>query len=131
VRQQVVYTDGGEPSREEWFVAGTETAKLVAIEVAAGRARISSPVNGAIYAIDPDIPRERQRIVIAADGAQQGTWVQFDDGRRVRADAPHLWLPQPGFRRAVLLDAKGNEIDQVKFEVRGLRPGVKKSNGQD
>jgi penicillin-binding protein 1C len=126
VRQQVVYTDGGEPAREEWFVAGTETAKLVAIEVAAGRARISSPVNGAIYAIDPDIPRERQRIVVAADGAQQGTWVQFDDGRRVRADAPHLWLPQPGIRKAVLLDAKGNEIDRVKFEVRGLRPGVAK-----
>jgi penicillin-binding protein 1C len=122
VRRQVTYAGGGEPSRDEWFLAGTETAKLVAVEAAAARPRISSPVNGAIYAIDPDIPRERQRITFTAEGAPPGTWLRLDDGRRVRADAPHLWLPQPGVRRAVLMDAKGKEIDRVRFEVRGLRP---------
>ena len=121
VKQHVTYASGGEAPRDEWFLAGTEAARMVEVEAAAARARISSPVNGAIYAIDPDIPRERQRITVAVDGAQPGTWLKLDDGRRVRADAPHLWLPQTGRRGAVLVDAKGNEIDRVRFEVRGLR----------
>jgi penicillin-binding protein 1C len=46
-----------EPERDEWFLAGTETARIVPVLAAAGRPRIDSPANGAIYAIDPDIPR--------------------------------------------------------------------------
>jgi len=124
VRQRIAYADGAEPARDEWFLAGTETAKLVPVDVVTDGARISSPSNGAIYAIDPDIPRERQRITLVAQGARPGTWLRFDDGRRVRADAPYLWLPQPGRRQVALLDSRGNEIDRVRFEVRGLRPAA-------
>ncbi|HET9403909.1 MAG TPA: penicillin-binding protein 1C, partial [Burkholderiales bacterium] len=126
VRQRISYADGTEPAREEWFLAGTEAAKLVPVDGVAGRARISSPPDGAIFAIDPDIPRERQRIALAAHGARPGTWLRLDDGRRVRADAPYLWLPQPGRRQVALLDTKGKEIDRVRFEVRGLRPAAKR-----
>ena len=63
LRQRVAYAGALEPEREEWFLAGTETSKIVPIEPRAGRARIDSPANGAVYAIDPDIPGERQRFV--------------------------------------------------------------------
>jgi penicillin-binding protein 1C len=121
VHQRVFYEGGIEPEREEWFLAGTEANRLVAVTAVAGRPRIESPSNGAVYAIDPDIPRERQRIKLTARATQQGAWFVLDDGRRARADAPLLWLPQPGVREAALLDAAGNELDRVRFEVRGLR----------
>jgi penicillin-binding protein 1C len=121
VRRHVTFEGNLETGREEWFLAGTETERIVAIPAVAGRPRIESPANGAIYAIDPDIPRERQRITLSARGARQGASFLLDDGRRVSADAPFLWLPQPGARQIALVDADGNEVDRVRFEVRGLR----------
>ena len=128
VRQRVVYADGSEPAREEWFVAGTETATVTPVGSMAGRPRIESPANGAIYAVDPDIPRDRQRLTLraraAARTAARGHWFEFDDGTRLRADAPQLWPPTPGRHEMALVDAQGTEIDRVRFEVRGLRrPG--------
>ena len=121
VRQRVSYEGGIEPERDEWFLAGTETATDRPGDTPLPAApRIESPANGAIYAIDPDIPRERQRITLTARGAQQDAWFVLDDGRRARADAPFLWLPQPGRREVALLDAAGKELDRVRFEVRGL-----------
>jgi len=82
----------------------------------------------AIYAVDPDIPRDRQRLTLraraAARTAARGHWFEFDDGTRLRADAPQLWPPTPGRHEMALVDAQGTEIDRVRFEVRGLRrPG--------
>jgi penicillin-binding protein 1C len=123
VRQRIAYAGGMEGEREEWFLAGTESAKIIPVEAVAGRARIESPARGAIYAIDPDIPRERQRLTLTAHGAPRGALFVLDDGRRVPADSPFLWLPQPGTRRIALIDAAGKELDRVQFEVRGLRQG--------
>jgi len=123
VRQRVTYADGSEPARDEWFVAGTESALLTAVDAPAGRPHIASPANGAIYAIDPDIPDKRQRIALTARGALPGALFVLDDGRRVPADVPFLWPPQPGRRQVVLVDAAGNPLDRVRFEVRGLRTG--------
>ncbi|KFB68808.1 MAG: Membrane carboxypeptidase/penicillin-binding protein PbpC [Candidatus Accumulibacter vicinus] len=89
------------------------------------RPRIESPANGAIYAVDPDIPRDRQRLTLmaraAARTAVRGHWFELDDGTRLRADALQLWPPTPGRHEVVLVDAKGTELDRVRFEVRGLR----------
>jgi len=122
VRQHVVYAGGLEPARDEWFLAGTETAKVTPVEVAAESSRIVSPPAGAIFAIDPDIPHDRQRIALTARGVNRKTRFVLDDGRRVRADAPFLWLPPPGRRRVELVDGAGKKMDSVEFEVRGLRP---------
>jgi penicillin-binding protein 1C len=119
VRQRVAYAGGIEPAREEWFLAGTEIAKVTPVGPVAGRPRIDSPANGAIFAIDPDIPRERQRVALSARGGGADTWFVLDDGRRARADAPFLWLPPPGRRQVMLVDGRGNELDRVRFDVRG------------
>jgi penicillin-binding protein 1C len=131
VRQRVSYAGELEPSRDEWFLAGTETPKLVPVRTLPERPRIESPVDGAVYAIDPDIPRERQRLALTARGAGPGARFVLDDGKRVRADAPFLWLPQPGSRRIVLVDGAGNELARVRFEVRGLRPGYRANVRRD
>ena len=35
------------------------------------------------------------------------------------ADQPVLWAPQPGRHDLVLVDAGGEELDRIRFEVRG------------
>jgi penicillin-binding protein 1C len=122
VRQRVTYRGSIEPARDEWFVAGTETGRIAPIEAHAVKPRIETPSNGAIYAIDPDIPRDRQRLTVTARGAPKGATLVLGEGRQVRADRPTLWLPAPGRREVVLRAADGKELDRVNFEVRGLRP---------
>ena len=122
MRQHIAYAGGIEPERDEWFLTGTQTAQITPVDAVAGKPRIASPSNGSVFAIDPDIPQARQRVVLSAQGALLGAQFVLDDGQRVRADAPYLWLPPPGRRQIVLLDAAGRERDRVRFEVRGLRP---------
>jgi penicillin-binding protein 1C len=119
VRKQVTFATGIEPARAEWFIAGTEMARLTPV-VAAARPRIATPAAGAIYALDPDIPRDRQRVALTARGASPGARFLLDDGRRIRADGPYLWLPPPGRRQVALLDSTGREVDRVRFEVRAV-----------
>jgi penicillin-binding protein 1C len=121
-RSRLTYSGGLEPEREEWFISGTERSTVTTLPARSMHARIESPAQGAIYAIDPDIPRGRQRLTVSARGAPKGARLVLEDGRRVRADKPLLWLPQPGKREVVLIGAKGEELDRVRFEVRGLQP---------
>ncbi len=121
VRQRVAYAGKLEPARDEWFLAGTETAMVTPLDPVALAPGFESPVDGAVYAIDPDIPRDRQRIALRARGTGEGARFVLDDGQRVRADLPFLWLPQPGMRRVSLVDAAGTELARVRFEVRGLQ----------
>ncbi len=95
----------------EWFVAGTEP--LTAQATPAGRFGISSPRDGSIVVLDPDIPMAAQQMVF--EGAA-GEW--FLGGRPVGRGSLVRWLPRPGRhvleRRA--LDGQGS--DRVQFEVR-------------
>ena len=81
-----------------------------------------TPPSGAIFAIDPDIPRDRQRITLTARGVNARARFVLDDGKKVRADVPYLWLPPPGRRYVELVDGSGKKMDRIEFEVRGVRP---------
>ena len=120
VRQRVRYAGNVEPERDELFLAGTERAEIVPLPARSLGAKIGSPANGAIYAIDPDIPASRQRLMVTARGAPKNARFVFE-GWHARADRPLMWLPQPGRREVVLQSADGKELDRVQFEVRGLR----------
>jgi penicillin-binding protein 1C len=117
----VHFADGLEPDRDEWFLAGTEIATVTVVAAPAGRARLESPSNGAIYALDPDIPAAQQRLAVRARGAAPGTRFAFADGQSADATRTLLWEPAPGRHRIALTDATGRELDQVSFEVRGTR----------
>ena len=108
------YEDAREPPREEWFIAGTAPAGVLVARAAAGRPGIRSPSNGAIYALDPDMPAAVQRIRFEGEG---GHWEL--DGRRLGSGRHLRWAPWPGRHELRLLAADGREIDRVRFEVRG------------
>ena len=83
-------------------------------------AKITTPVNGTIIALDPDIPPTRQRVNFTAEGANL-RWLM--DGKPF-ASGPHAqWLPWPGRHVVRLVDAQGRVQDEIRLEVRGA--GVK------
>jgi penicillin-binding protein 1C len=121
VRTAVRFGDRLEAAREEWFIAGTEQARL-ALEGTgrerAGKAapRILAPADGTIVALDPDIPPTRQRLRFAAAGSGL-RWTM--DGKEFARGAQARWLPWPGRHRVELIDSQGRVLDAVRIEVRG------------
>ena len=76
VEQRVSFSGVREPNRTELFLRGTEVSEVTL----AGQTRqgIARPLHGAIYAIDPDIPRARQTIWFEQSGtaaASKAQWV--------------------------------------------------------
>jgi penicillin-binding protein 1C len=104
--------------RREWFLRGTG-ADDGERPPAEALARIVYPPAGAVFAIDPDIPLERQRIIFVASGTEGApTWVL--DGE-VLSDAHSGWNPAAGKHVVSLHGAGGRLLDTVRFQVRGQR----------
>jgi penicillin-binding protein 1C len=103
----------------EWFVEGTAPSPGRTVRVSAAEARISYPGEGAILALDPDIPPAMQRVFLAATGGAAAVWV-LDGARLGPADQPFAWAPVAG-THALQLQAtsSGQVLDSVRFQVRG------------
>jgi penicillin-binding protein 1C len=88
---------------------------------------ITSPVDGSVYALDPDVPPDAQRITFEGEG---GTWVL--DGRPIGRGTTLHWPPWPGRHVLSLRDAQGRVRQTVHFEVRGatLRAGAVAPSGK-
>jgi len=114
----IAYADGIEPVRSEYFIRGTAQQLIGSAPASARRARIANPLSGTIYALDPDIPMERQKIRLTAVGAETGERLRLDNRDLGRAvDAPSV-LPGPGAHRLELVDASGKILDRSLFTVR-------------
>jgi len=110
--------------QEEWFIRGTEPAGAASFSPEAA-ARIVYPPDGAVFAVDPDIPGDRQRIFLAAAGGEERTrWVL--NGRPLNADGSRVrWVLVPGKHCLSLSALDGRTLDTVTFLVRGAaRPGA-------
>jgi penicillin-binding protein 1C len=123
VRQQVRYRGGEEAERQEWFLAGSQRSLIESADskATAQNPGIVSPVDGSIFAIDPDIPPANQRLLLRAwrgGGAVVAGWKIAGQGRGAAL------VPWPGRHRLELRDGKGNKVEAVSFEVRGamLKP---------
>ncbi|KNZ33394.1 MAG: hypothetical protein AD742_06875 [Methylibium sp. NZG] len=105
-----------EPSRDEVFVAGTEPVlQLTGSRHSAGQAfGITSPRDGSVFALDPDIPLAAQRIRF--EGVA-GVWVL--GGKRVGSGPRLAWAPWPGRHTLELQGRDGKPLQRVRFEVRG------------
>jgi penicillin-binding protein 1C len=120
VRQPLRFAGVAEPARSELFLRGTEQALVALAERSEAAARalppqITAPLDGAIYALDPDLPLERQQLLLERDGAP-ARWAV--DGRPLGAARRQPWGLQPGRHVIALLDAQGRERDRVAIEVR-------------
>jgi len=107
-----------EPPRTDFFLAGTGQTMLEQAPPAARRPHIVSPVSGAVYALDPDIPADRQRIRFAAIGAVAGERWRLDARDLGDAQTSPAILPPPGAHRLALIGSDGRAQDQVLFTVR-------------
>jgi penicillin-binding protein 1C len=121
VHQALRYAGGIEPPREEWFIAGTETALIAPAAQTAQRARLVSPARGSLIALDPDIPLDRQHVALRAEPAAAELQLQMDGRPIGNAAQPRLWTPLPGTHRLELLDSSGRALDRVDFSVRSPR----------
>jgi len=128
MQTRVTFENGVEPTRDDWFLRGTQTP-LVALAADAGAAvqrvstrgavHIGAPTDGTIFALDPDIPASRQRISFerASETSTLSTWRL--DGKTLGHASRVPWLPWPGHHLLELVDADGSVADAVHFEVRG------------
>jgi penicillin-binding protein 1C len=124
VARRVAFDSKREADRDEVFLAGSERAVLRASAEVAGAERygITSPRDGSIFAIDPDIPPAAQRITFEGE---RGAWRL--DGRVLGIADRLRWAPWPGRHRLELLAPSGQPLQSVAFEVRGA--GVKGQAG--
>jgi len=123
VRAAAAFAREAEVLRDEWFLYGTEPG-VAAASLAPQRPRIASPQQGSILAIDPDIPRDLQRLALEARGVGHGSppaYWRLDDAALGSAAGIRLWPLIPGRHRLLLVAEDGRVLDAVAFEVRGGR----------
>jgi penicillin-binding protein 1C len=114
----VAFPGDVEPPRREWMLAGSDaTGSRPAL--AAARPRVRAPVSGTRIALDPDVPPERQRLLLEAEHVTGSPRWRMDGVDLGAADARRLWEPVPGRHLLELVDAAGEPQDRVEFEVRG------------
>jgi penicillin-binding protein 1C len=119
IARRIEYENEIEAAREEYFVTGTEIDVVAAKAAGAVRAGIAYPGNGSIIALDPDMPANVQRVRFVAVPQLAGLRWRLDGEAVGAPDKPVLWAPQPGRHDLALVDASGEEMDRVRFEVRG------------
>ncbi len=117
-RRTIRFAAGIESPRAEWFLSGTGQAEQAMAPAAARRPRITNPVSGAIFALDPDIPKGRQLFGVAVSGEVAGHRLTLDKRDIGAADGRPQLLAAPGQHRLALLDPGGKPVDQVLFTVR-------------
>jgi penicillin-binding protein 1C len=121
VRHKVRFVPAIEPPREELFLPGTALDVIRVAGPGQGQPRLLAPADGAIIALDPDIPPDRQRVSIRARLALPGLQL-FIDGKPlpVQRDgdaAFAFWAPVPGRHMFTLGDGK-MVFDRARVSVR-------------
>jgi penicillin-binding protein 1C len=149
VQTRVTFEQNLEPARNEWFLSGTQMSTVglaanagslantsadsralrspmqtrapanAAMSSSNAAPRIGSPAEGTLFALDPDIPAARQRIVFERASGSSGRSTWRLDGKPLGRDERVLWLPWPGRHVLELVNADGSSADSVRFEVRG------------
>ncbi len=122
VRQAVRFGRNLEPQRTEWFLAGTEQSEIrMATQMGAARTLIQAPADRAIIALDPDIPKQAQKLLFTAVAGVSSRWTWRLDGKSMGPAVSTRWTPWPGKHLLELVDANAKVVEAVRFEVRGAQ----------
>ncbi len=113
-RQPVLFAAGEEAPRDEFFISGTAPVLPLMARRAGSVQGIRSPAPGAVFALDPDMPPQVQRLRF--DGEAGHWWL---NGQRIGQGAQLDWAPWPGRHELQLKSADGRLLDTRRFEVRG------------
>jgi penicillin-binding protein 1C len=131
VAQAIAFDGQLEAPRTEWFLDGTQTARVTPASPAGAAARlIASPDDRSVVALDPDIPPAVQRLRFEAVAPAPAGAAWRLDGKRLGAAKPLPWSPWPGHHVLELVDAKGGVLDAVSFDVRGAQLAAKAAPGR-
>jgi penicillin-binding protein 1C len=116
--KRISFANNVEPPRSDWFLSGTAQSSQAFAPPTSRRPRITNPVSGSVFALDPDIPIGRQRMGVAVTGAVAGHRLVLDRTDLGDADARPQVLAGPGVHQLALLDPGGRVIDRIRFTVR-------------
>jgi penicillin-binding protein 1C len=123
LHQQVRYQPAIESPRNDWIIARSNYVpeQTITINVTPSSAMLIAPPDSAIIAPDPDIPQQRQALLLQSGGT--GKSCLLLDHHPVAACGKNkvlVPLPLPGKHQLVLTDMKGKVLDEHVFDVRGL-----------
>jgi penicillin-binding protein 1C len=118
VKARVNFPWGNQSPREEWFIRGTEPAFPEAPGISPQQ-KILYPTPGEVIALDPDIPRELQKMFFVLQTPQKGVHWVLNDQVLPSAGKATPWSPEAGKFHLLLREEEGRMIDSVLFEVRG------------
>jgi penicillin-binding protein 1C len=117
VATRVRFPDDVEPPRRDWTLRGEDRpAARAALAVVAPRVR--SPVGGTRFALDPDMPPDRQGVLLDAEGAGDARW-RLDGMDLGPATPSRVWKPTAGTHVLELVGTSDRVYDRVEFDVRG------------
>ena len=118
VRKEIEFPQGIGPSREEWFIRGTEPTSRDQ-RIGSFNPRIIYPPSGTVIALDPDIPFDLQKVFfISQTGENDLRWVL--NGLPMEAAGKTIaWTPKAGKYSLAIADWDEKILDYVYFEVRG------------
>jgi penicillin-binding protein 1C len=129
VKARIEFSRGLHPAREEWFIRGTEP-RPIEVQTGPPPQQILYPPAGTVFALDPDIPRDLQKIFFILKTSRPGvTWIL--DGHSLPALGKATpWSPEAGRHHLALKDEDGRVIDSVRFVVRGVSPEGNVDDGE-
>ncbi|MEW6677529.1 MAG: penicillin-binding protein 1C [Pseudomonadota bacterium] len=111
-----------EPDRQELFLTGTGQDLIALATDTAPGPRIQGPGNGAILALDPDIPHDRQQVRFSAHPPAPGQTWQMDgqppDPAWLQPDGSLAWPPGKGPHRITLHGPDGKVLDAMFITVK-------------
>jgi penicillin-binding protein 1C len=118
VWKKVEFSSGIAASREEWFIRGTEPNSDDQ-RIGQFNQRILYPPSGTVIALDPDIPKELQKVFfISQTGDGNIRWKL--NGTPIAMNGKAIpWNPSTGKYHLAIVDQEDRIVDSVQFEVRG------------
>ena len=128
VAQAVRFEHDRELPRTEWFMSGTQSAMVSVAAPDFARPVITRPLDGEVFALDPEIPPSRQQVLLESTAHPDGPPLEWRvDGKRLAGvgDSTVRWALAAGVHEIALVHpADGQVVDAVRVTVRGLATKV-------